>query len=195
MLEAIYRSGMITDGLGTIRADELHSYEEGINSHRPVRPAELGQPKRAGAADGHGAALSGLTEVNAAGHRHFLSNYFPRHDFSSRGRRGVPEPPNFLILHPGMLLVQYNGSPRTRDMILQNAGRLPGPRQDRARRDRRGAGQPHRLAYGPELHRQRTGRQHSGGLGAAQQLLGGLELDPTTNTLARCWPATDHGGD
>ena len=33
LTEAVYRNGLMTDGLATIVTDELHAYEDGINSN------------------------------------------------------------------------------------------------------------------------------------------------------------------
>ncbi len=59
--------------------------------------------------------------MNAAGHRHFVTNYFSATDTVREGVWEWQKPPNFLILHPGMLLVQFNGSPEVRKLILELA--------------------------------------------------------------------------
>jgi hypothetical protein len=118
-LEAIYRSGMITDGLNTIRADELHSYEEGINTVAQYGQMNRGSPRAIERLMATARRYPEMTAVNPAGHRHFLSNSFSTHDFSSEGPWGRQRGNNFLMFHPGILLVEWNGSPRTRDIILQ----------------------------------------------------------------------------
>jgi hypothetical protein len=118
-LEAIYRSGMITDGLNTIRADELHSYEEGINTIAQYGQMNRGSPKAIERLMATARRYPEMTAVNPAGHRHFLSNSFSAHDFSSEGPWGRQRGNNFLIFHPGVLLVQWNGSPRTKAVILE----------------------------------------------------------------------------
>lgn len=121
MLEAVYANGMITDGLGTIHADELHSYEEGVNAIAQGVQLDWGQPKALERAMATARHYARLTEVNAAGHRHFVTNYFNATDTVREGVWEWQKPPNFLILHPGMLLVQFNGSPQVRKLILELA--------------------------------------------------------------------------
>jgi len=118
-MEAIYRSGMITDGLNTIRADELHSYEEGINAVAQYAMLNWGSPRAIERLMATARRYDFLTEVNPAGHRHFVSNSFS-HDAASReGPWQKQKGNNFLMFHPGILLVEWNGAPRARDMILQ----------------------------------------------------------------------------
>jgi hypothetical protein len=121
MVEAVYANGMITDGLNTIPADELHSYEEGVNAIAQGFTLHWGDPlaiERAMATARH---YQKLTEVNPAGHRHFVSNLFSATD---RVREGVwqwQKTPNFLILHPGLLLAQYNGDPTIKRLFIEMA--------------------------------------------------------------------------
>ena len=59
-----------------------------------------------------------ITEVNPAGHRHFVSNSYAHDDMWREGPWQRQRGNNFLMFHPGVLLVQWNGSPAARDMIL-----------------------------------------------------------------------------
>ena len=43
--DAAYRNGMMTHGLGTIATDELHAYEEGMNSDAARLYLNWGEPK------------------------------------------------------------------------------------------------------------------------------------------------------
>ena len=118
-LDAIYRTGMITDGLNTIRADELHSYEEGINTVAQYAIMNWGSPRAIERLMATARRYDELTEVNPAGHRHFVSNSFSHDDMGREGPWQWQKGNNFLMFHPGVLLVQWNGSPVARDMILQ----------------------------------------------------------------------------
>lgn len=118
-LEAIYRSGMITNGLNTIRADELHSYEEGINTIAQYALMNPGSPRAIERLMATARRYGDLTAVNPAGHRHFVSNSFASDDMWAEGPWARQKGNNFLMFHPGVLLVQWNGSPRTRDIILE----------------------------------------------------------------------------
>ncbi|TFI58812.1 LamG domain-containing protein [Sphingomonas parva] len=118
-LDAIYRSGMITNGLNTIRADELHSYEEGINTVAQYALLNWGSPRAIEQLMATARRYDDLTEVNPAGHRHFVSNSFAAGDMWREGPWQRQKGNNFLMFHPGVLLVQWNGSPRTRASIVQ----------------------------------------------------------------------------
>jgi len=118
-MEAIYRSGMITDGLNTIRADELHSYEEGINAISQYAMLNWGSPRAVERLMATARRYDFLTEVNPAGHRHFASNSFSHDVLSREGPWQRQKGNNFLMFHPGILLVQWNGAPQVRDTILQ----------------------------------------------------------------------------
>lgn len=120
-LEAIYRSGMITNGLNTIRADELHSYEEGVNSVAQYALLNWGSPRAMERLMATARRYGDLTEVNPAGHRHFVSNSFAHDDMWREGPWQWQKGNNFLMFHPGLLLVQWNGAPAVRDVILQTA--------------------------------------------------------------------------
>lgn len=120
-LGAIYRSGMITNGLNTIRADELHSYEEGINTVAQSAQINRGSPRAIERLMATARRYGDITGVNAAGHRHFVSNSYAHDDMWSEGPWAWQKGNNFLMFHPGLLLVQWNGSPAVRDMILQTA--------------------------------------------------------------------------
>ncbi|MFJ6024636.1 LamG-like jellyroll fold domain-containing protein [Brevundimonas sp. NPDC092305] len=117
-MDAIYRSGMITDGLNTIRADELHSYEEGINTVAQYAQLNWGSPRAVEQLMATARRYGDITEVNPAGHRHFVSNSYAHDDMWREGPWQRQRGNNFLMFHPGILLVQWNGSPAARDMIL-----------------------------------------------------------------------------
>lgn len=118
-LDAIYRSGMLTNGLNTIRADELHSYEEGINTVAQYAQLNWGSPRAIEQLMATARRYGDLTEVNPAGHRHFVSNSFASADMWRDGPWQRQKGNNFLMFQPGILLVQWNGNPATRDIILQ----------------------------------------------------------------------------
>lgn len=64
---------MLTNGLDTILADELHFCETGINTL--AQYAMMNWAVRTTCSSvGHGAALRHLIAVNPAGHRYFVSH-------------------------------------------------------------------------------------------------------------------------
>ncbi len=121
MVEAIYRNGMLTNGIGTIQTDELHSYEEGINALSQAMYMDWGEPRVVERMMETARSYARLTEVNSAGHRHFVSNYYGAHRMSREGIWEWSRANNYLILHPGLLLVEFNNNPAVKQIILDLA--------------------------------------------------------------------------
>ncbi len=124
LLEAAYANGMFTNGLPTIQADELHSYEEGIDCIGANMILDYGNPKQLERAMETSRAVAGLTGVNAAGHRHFRTCYFSGTKMATEEPWGWTKPYSYLILQPGQLLVDYNGNPAVRKLLLELADGL-----------------------------------------------------------------------
>jgi hypothetical protein len=192
MLEAVYANGMITDGLGTIHADELHSYEEGINAIAQGVELDWGQPKALERAMATARHYARLTEVNAAGHRHFVTNYFNATDTVREGVWEWQKPPNFLILHPGVLLAQYNGSPAVKKIILELAdGYLAHGKTDTQGR----FVLPLQINWRTDQGRTGGGPGGNSSLGAAQQIFwAAWRWTGDAKYLAPLASDADHGG-
>ncbi|MEO6569862.1 MAG: LamG-like jellyroll fold domain-containing protein, partial [Opitutaceae bacterium] len=124
LLEAAYKNGMFTNGLPTIQADELHSYEEGINTLAQVLLLEHGSPLQLERAMETARAVAGVTGVNAAGHRHIRSSYYSGTKMAEEGPWGWSKPYSYLVLHPQYLLVDFNGSPPARKIVNELADGL-----------------------------------------------------------------------
>ncbi|MFB3854846.1 MAG: LamG-like jellyroll fold domain-containing protein [Vicinamibacterales bacterium] len=120
-MEAYYDQGMFTNGLSTIQADELHSYEEGIQVLGQSLLLDYGNPKHLERAMETAAAIERLTGINPAGHRHFRSSYFSGTQISEEGVWAWSKPSSYLILHPALALVEFNGAPRVRKWLLELA--------------------------------------------------------------------------
>ena len=118
VLDATYANGMWTGGLSRIRTDELHSYEEGINSVAQTMQMNWGDPTAIERAMAVAREYRRLVERNPAGHDHIVSSYFSGADIVREGTLGWQRPYSFLIFHPGLLLVNYNGSPLVRRTVL-----------------------------------------------------------------------------
>ncbi|HEX8141314.1 MAG TPA: LamG-like jellyroll fold domain-containing protein [Pyrinomonadaceae bacterium] len=130
-MEAFYRQGMFTDGLSTIQADELHSYEEGIQVLGQSLLLDYGDPKQLERAMETSRALVGLTGINNAGHRHIRSTYYSGKTMAVEEPWGWSKPSSILALHPAMMLVEYNGNPQMKKIITELAdGLLAHRRQD-----------------------------------------------------------------
>lgn len=118
LADAAYRNGMFTDGLPTIITDELHVYEEGINTDAEALYLNYGDPL---AVERMMATIKGLQRVvekNPAGHVHFNSNWFGGSKIYREGPWEWSKPYSYLILHPAILLGGYNGDAQSREMIL-----------------------------------------------------------------------------
>jgi hypothetical protein len=68
--------------------------------------------------------LEWITGVNQAGHRHVKTNYFNGLKMSEEGVWGWQKDYSVLVFQPGALLVQFNGAPATRKLILDLADGL-----------------------------------------------------------------------
>lgn len=117
LADAVYRNGMFTDGLSTIATDELHSYEEGINSNAEALYLGWGDPKAIERLMTTVAAYPRIIQTNPAGHLHFVSSWYS-------GSKVYREPPwdwskyySYLVAHPGLLMGQYNADPSARRVV------------------------------------------------------------------------------
>jgi hypothetical protein len=123
-LDAFYAQHMFTNGLSTIQTDELHSYEEGIQALGQSLTLDFGNPKEIERAMMTARRLEWLTGVNEAGHRHIRSSYFNGAKMSEEGVWGWSKPSSYLVFHPSLALVQFNGSPIARKNIVELADGL-----------------------------------------------------------------------
>ena len=131
-MDVMYAQHMFTNGLATIQTDELHSYEDGINVLGESMLLDFGSPKQIERAFITAKRLEWLTGINAAGHRHIRSNYFNGAKMAEGGVWGSSKEHSYMVFHPALSLVLFNGSPETRKMILELADGIlahykPGP--------------------------------------------------------------------
>ena len=123
-LDAFYAQGMFTNGLSTIQTDELHSYEEGIQVLGQALLLDYASPLQLERAMETAGATEKITGVNAAGHRHIKTTYFSGTKMATEGVWGWSKPSSYLVLHPAMSLVEFNGSPRVKKWLLELADGL-----------------------------------------------------------------------
>ncbi len=118
LTDAVDRNGMITNGLGTILTDQLHSYEEGINARGEDAYLADGNPKvierLMETARGYAAIIGPV----GAGHTHVLSSLFSGTDVLREGPWAWSKPYSYLILHPGIMLAEYNGNPAMKKLVI-----------------------------------------------------------------------------
>ncbi len=115
--DAVYANGMITNGLGTITTDELHAYEEGLNSDAERLYLNWGEPKAVERLMATTRALDTVILPNAAGHRHFASNWYGGRRMYREGAWEWQKPYSFTVLHGPILLGLYNGNADARGLV------------------------------------------------------------------------------
>ncbi|HEU4959431.1 MAG TPA: LamG-like jellyroll fold domain-containing protein [Sphingomonas sp.] len=116
--DAVYTNGMRTNGLGTITTDELHAYEEGLNSDAERLYLNWGEPK---AVERLMATVKALSEKiilrNPAGHMHFASNWYGGRKVYREGPWEWQKPYSYTVTHAPILMGIYNGNPTARGLI------------------------------------------------------------------------------
>ena len=122
--DAFYQQGMFTNGLSTIQADDLHSYEEGISTIGQALLLDHGNPKQIERAMETARALNKITGINHAGHRHIRSAYFNGLKMAEDEPWGWARTSSYLLTQPALMLVDYNGSPQIRKLMLELADGL-----------------------------------------------------------------------
>ncbi len=132
LLEAAFRNGMFTDGLCTIQADELHSYEEGIDCLSANLILDYGNPTQLERAMTTERGIERITGVNVAGHRHFRTSYYNGRKMATEDPWGYAKAYSYLVLQPGQLLVDFSGNPAAKTVLLELADGLLAHRRQRA---------------------------------------------------------------
>jgi len=123
-VDACYRQGMITNGLCTIQADELHGYEEGLNCLGQNLILNFGSPKMLERAMETARGIEWLSGINPAGNRLFRSCYYNGLKMGTDSVWGYTKAYEYLILQPEQLLIEYNGSPAAKKIDLEMANGL-----------------------------------------------------------------------
>jgi hypothetical protein len=121
MIEATHRNGMWKNGLGAIVTDELHVYEEGINAISQASYLSPSDPHTVERLMETAARFPDITAVNPLGRRLFVSNYFGGDHIVREDPWQWSRPYSYLILHPGIRLVDWNGAPEVRKLLLELA--------------------------------------------------------------------------
>ncbi|HWA11403.1 MAG TPA: LamG-like jellyroll fold domain-containing protein, partial [Opitutaceae bacterium] len=124
LLDAAFKNGMFTNGLPTIQADELHSYEEGINCLAQNLILDYGSPRQIERAMDTARGVETLTGVNAAGHRHIMTSFYSGTKMATDDPWGRSKPYSNLVLQVPQLLVDYNGNPEAKKYLLELADGL-----------------------------------------------------------------------
>ena len=120
-LDTMYDQHMFTNGLATAQYDELHSYEDGINVLGQSMLIDYGSPKQLERAMETAKRLEWLTGLNVAGQRQIRSSYYSGTKMAENGVWGWAKSRSYMVFHPALMLVLYNGTPETRKMVLDVA--------------------------------------------------------------------------
>ncbi|MDR6627044.1 hypothetical protein J2728_003371 [Caulobacter segnis] len=118
LTDAVYKNDMFTDGLSTIVTDELHAYEEGINSNSEAMYVNYGDPLAVERLFTTVKALPKVVSKNPAGHVHFNTNWYSGKVFYREGPWEWQKPYSFGVTHPSILISDYNGDPTARDTVI-----------------------------------------------------------------------------
>jgi hypothetical protein len=116
--EAVYRNGMFTNGLSALMLDELHSYEDGINANSEAMYLNYGDPKIVERLMTTEAAYQRIITVNPAGHLHFNTNWYSGTDSYREGPWEWGKYYSYLVLHPGILMGNFNGDPTGKKYVI-----------------------------------------------------------------------------
>ena len=124
-MDAFYQQGMFTNGLATIMTDALHAYEEGIQVLPQTLLLEYGNPKVIERIMETAKALERITGIDKLEHRHVRSCLYSGTQISEDSVWSmVTANHGYLILHPGLALVEYNGHPVVKKLLLELADGL-----------------------------------------------------------------------
>jgi len=118
LTDAVYKNGMFTNGLSTIETDELHAYEEGINSNSEAMYVNYGDPLAVERLFTTVKALPRVVDKNPAGHVHFNTNWYSGKTSYREGPWEWQKPYSFGVTHPSILISDYNGDPTARDTVV-----------------------------------------------------------------------------
>nr|WP_315382681.1 LamG-like jellyroll fold domain-containing protein [uncultured Sphingomonas sp.] len=115
--DAVFANGMRTNGLGTITTDELHAYEEGLNSDAERLYLNWGEPKAVERLMETTRALQGVILKNPAGHLHFASNWYGGRKMYRDPAWAWQKPYSFTVMHAPILIGLYNGNGQARGLV------------------------------------------------------------------------------
>ena len=121
LTDAVFKNGMITNGLGTIKTDELHSYEEGINAISEAIYTAYGDPKAVERLMATARAYPRIIQKGVDGHTYVISRYYSGTDVSLDAPWNWSHAYSPLILHPGTLLGEFNANATIRQTVTSLA--------------------------------------------------------------------------
>ncbi|MDE1986789.1 MAG: LamG domain-containing protein, partial [Alphaproteobacteria bacterium] len=105
----------------TILTDYLHSYEEGINTRSEDAYVNWGDPKVFERLMQTGRYYPNIIKTNKTGHTDIITQLFSGTRVVTEGPWGWEHPYSYLILHPAIMLVNFNDNPQLKALILKIA--------------------------------------------------------------------------
>lgn len=116
--DASYTNHMHVDGLATLTLDELHAYEEGLNSDAERLYLNWGEPSTVEKLMLTSKTLSEKVILrNPAGHMHYASNWYGGRIVYREGPWEWQKPYSYTTTHAPILVGIYNGNPIARGLI------------------------------------------------------------------------------
>lgn len=115
--DAVYANGMRVNGLGYVTTDELHAYEEGLNSDAERLYLNWGEPKAIERLMDTTRALQGVILKNPAGHLHFASNWYGGRKMYRDPAWAWQKPYSYTVMHAPILVGLYNGNAEARGLV------------------------------------------------------------------------------
>lgn len=115
--DASYKNGMMINGLPYITTDELHVYEEGMNSDGERVFLNWGEPKAMERLMTTAKALQNIVTVNPKGHMHFSSDWFGARKIYREGPWEWQKPYSFTVMQAPILLGVFNADPASRGLV------------------------------------------------------------------------------
>jgi hypothetical protein len=116
--DASYANGMHLNGLATLTLDELHEYEEGLNTDADRLYLNWGEPSTVEKLMATTKALADRVILrNPAGHVHFATNWYGGAKEYREGPWEWQKPRSYVVTHAPILMGIYNGDPTARGLI------------------------------------------------------------------------------
>lgn len=116
---------LFTNGLATIKTDELHSYEDGIQVAGQLMLIAYGDPQYFEKGMETARRMTeDITRINSAGHRHFIPSYYSGTRIADESPWQFSLPSSYNVLHTSFLVALYNGNPKLQQMLVELADGL-----------------------------------------------------------------------
>ena len=124
-MEAYYENNMFDGGLNRIVTDELHVYEEGVNVIPQTMLLDYGDPKVVERLMKTASEYDRITGINDLGERMIRSTFYGGSKIYQESVWAKSKTHySHLILQPGLVLVEFNGHPAAKKLLLEIADGL-----------------------------------------------------------------------